>query len=307
MWPAKKKDLKQRTRFFLGCVMVVALASLSFVLNAGNKAVAAVEEGSLAVPRVILGQPDVALVGEDFSLPPVDSDKPVYDKYTIRQRQEKGLPTTYGKSRDYYYGDKVVYLTFDDGPNAKNTSRILDILDKEGIHATFFLTGQNVARYPEMVKKIYQSGNAIGLHSYTHDYKKVYASPKAYTDEMEKTEELIYQDIGVRPIITRAPGGTKGHFKKDYWQAIQDLGYIEVGWNALTGDADGTGKTSGSEVENIEKQLKLRPYLHRHLVILMHDASGHEATVEALPQIIQLLKDKGYTFRVVTTAIPPDW
>lgn len=80
-----------------------------------------------------------------------------------------------------------------------------------------------------------------------------------------------------------------------------------MGWNSLTGDADGTGKTAGKEVENIKKQLALRPYLHSHLVILMHDASGHQATVEALPELIKLLKSQGYTFRVVTTAIPPSW
>ena len=105
-----------------------------------------------------------------------------------------------------------------------------------------------------------------------HDYKKLYRSPKAYTDELEKTEELIYNIIGVRPIISRAPGGTSGHFTKAYWTAVNDLGYIEVGWNALTGDADGTGRTSGQEVTNLQKQLIIRPYLNSHLVILMHES-----------------------------------
>ena len=137
--------------------------------------------------------------------------------------------------------------------------------------------------------------------------RKIYVSPKAYTDELLQTEEEIYKILGVRPIISRAPGGTEGHFTKDFWTAINDIGYIEVGWNALTGDADGTGKTADKEVENIKQQLQLRPYLHRHLVILMHDAYGHGATVDALPDIIHLLKDQGYSFRVVTTAIPPSW
>jgi len=75
----------------------------------------------------------------------------------------------------------------------------------------------------------------------------------------------------------------------------------------LTGDADGTGKTAEKEIANVKNQMALRPYLHSHLVILMHDASGHEATVEALPTIISMLKEQGYTFRVVTTAIPPSW
>ena len=124
---------------------------------------------------------------------------------------------------------------------------------------------------------------------------------------VDKTAGLIYDVIHVRPVISRAPGGTSGHFTKAFWQALNQEGYIEVGWNSLTGDADGTGKTAGKEVENIKKQLVLRPYLHSHLVILMHDASGHQATVEALPELIKLLKSQGYTFRVVTTAIPPSW
>lgn len=250
---------------------------------------------------------NVTYIGDDFALPPVDNELPVYDRYTIQQRKDKGLPLTYGTKRDYYYGDHVAYLTFDDGPNKENTTKILKILKDEHIHATFFLTGQNVERYPDVVKAIYTSGNAIGLHSYSHDYKKLYASPRAYMDELDKTAGLIYDIIHVRPIISRAPGGTSGHFTKAFWQALGEEGYIEVGWNALTGDADGTGKTAGKEVENVKKQLALRPYLHSHLVILMHDASGHQATVEALPQIIKLLKDQGYTFRVVTTAIPPSW
>ena len=254
-----------------------------------------------------ISHPDMAFVGEDFTLPAVDNDLPVYDRYTVQQRKDKGLPLTYGTTRDYYYGDHVAYLTFDDGPNKENTTKILKILKDEQIHATFFLTGNNVERYPDVVKAIYESGNAIGIHSYSHDYKKIYASPQAYMDEVDKTAGLIYDVIHVRPVISRAPGGTSGHFTKAFWQALNQEGYIEVGWNSLTGDADGTGKTAGKEVENIKKQLVLRPYLHSHLVILMHDASGHQATVEALPELIKLLKSQGYTFRVVTTAIPPSW
>lgn len=103
-------------------------------------------------------------------------------------------------------------------------------------------------------------------------------------DEVDTTADLIYDIIHVRPIITRAPGGTKGHFTKSFWTALQEEGYIEVGWNALTGDADGTGKTVDQAVMNIQKQLQLRPYLHSHLVILMHDSYGHRTTVEALPK-----------------------
>lgn len=291
-------------KIIIGLLAICVLAGSGWLLYShhGQHIAAAVQQQAASVSH-----PDVAFVGDDFTLPAVDNDLPVYDRYTVQQRKDKGLPLTYGTTRDYYYGDHVAYLTFDDGPNKENTTKILKILKDEQIHATFFLTGNNVERYPDVVKAIYESGNAIGIHSYSHDYKKIYASPQAYMDEVDKTAGLIYDVIHVRPVISRAPGGTSGHFTKAFWQALNQEGYIEVGWNSLTGDADGTGKTAGKEVENIKKQLALRPYLHSHLVILMHDASGHQATVEALPELIKLLKSQGYIFRVVTTAIPPSW
>lgn len=291
-------------KIIVGLLAICVLAGSGWLLYShhGQHIAAAVQQQAASISH-----PDMAFVGEDFTLPAVDNDLPVYDRYTVQQRKDKGLPLTYGTTRDYYYGDHVAYLTFDDGPNKENTTKILKILKDEQIHATFFLTGNNVERYPDIVKAIYESGNAIGIHSYSHDYKKIYASPQAYMDEVDKTAGLIYDVIHVRPVISRAPGGTSGHFTKAFWQALNQEGYIEVGWNSLTGDADGTGKTAGKEVENIKKQLVLRPYLHSHLVILMHDASGHQATVEALPELIKLLKSQGYTFRVVTTAIPPSW
>lgn len=295
--------MKQVRKLLLGCVFIAALAVGGvFLYQAQHRLDSPAEKP--AEPAASL---QVAYIGDDFSLPAVDNELPVYDKYTEAMRKEKGLPLSYGGKREYFYGERVAYLTFDDGPNRENTGRILDILSQEGIHGTFFLTGQNVERYPDVVKRIYQSGNAIGMHSYSHDYKKIYASPQAYMQEMAQTEGLIYQAIGVCPIISRAPGGTSGHFTKEYWQALSDHGYIEVGWNALTGDADGTGKTAAKEVANLKSQLQARPYLHSHLIILMHDASGHEATVQALPEIIRLLRSQGYTFRVVTTAVPQPW
>jgi peptidoglycan/xylan/chitin deacetylase (PgdA/CDA1 family) len=299
-------------KFILGISAALLVAVMgtyvySLKLNSMDGAGKAIQPTEIAKTILPSVKPKIAYIDKDFKLPDVKNELPVYDKYTLRQRQEKGLPITYGKTREYFYGDHVAYLTFDDGPNKENTEKILTILKQEKIHATFFLMGKNIEANPQVVKHIYEEGNAIGIHSYSHEYKKLYSSPKVYTDELQKTEELIYNVIGVRPIITRAPGGTAGHFTKAYWTAINDLGYIEVGWNSLTGDADGTGRTSGQELTNVQKQLAMRPYLNSHLVVLMHDAKGHEATVKALPQIIRFLKDQGYTFRVITTAIPPSW
>ncbi|WP_288798080.1 polysaccharide deacetylase family protein [uncultured Megasphaera sp.] len=264
------------------------------------------EEPIMAQP-VTPKNDQVTYLDDAFTLPDPHENRPVYDRYTIRQRQEKGLPLTYGAKRDYYYGKKVVYLTFDDGPDKQNTPAILRILKQENIKGTFFLVGLNVVKHPSIVRAIFESGNAIGLHSYTHNYKKLYASPQNYMDEMMMTEDVIYRILQVRPIITRAPGGTAGHFTKAYWDTIKRYGYIEVGWNSLTGDADGTGKMADKAYQNIVSQIQQQPYLHTHLVILMHDSAGHGETVTVLPRIIHYFKEQGYTFRVITPAIPPAW
>ena len=85
--------MKQKGRLFLGCILLFLLASLGLFLNFDrDRVLAAAESRHIPVPQVLSGKPDVAFVGDDFSLPPVDNDKPVYDKYTTRQRQEKGRP-----------------------------------------------------------------------------------------------------------------------------------------------------------------------------------------------------------------------
>lgn len=289
-------------------VLMVILAASALAFLQGS-AQGSMRDKAVAVTQLahkVIG-PKVTYVTGDFKLPPVENTLPVYDKYTLKQRRELKLPLNYNKTRAYDYGDHVAYLTFDDGPDKDNTPKILDVLKKQHIQGTFFLVGSSVEKAPDVVKRIYQEGHSIGNHSYTHEYKSLYANPQAYTAELEKTDEAIHAILGVRPIISRAPGGTAGHFTKDFWNRIGYLGYIEVGWNCLTGDADGTAHKAVNQVENVRKQLVLRPYLNTHLVVLLHDGPGHGETVKALPQIIKLLKDNGYTFRCVTTAIPPSW
>ena len=124
--------MKQTGRLFFGCILCAALVTLGFLLNVDrDEVIAAAEESHVPpVKEVFSSKPDVAFVGDDFSLPAVDNDKPVYDKYTTRQRQEKGLPTTYGGVRDYYYGDNVVYLTKDTHTDYIDRDIVYSILDK---------------------------------------------------------------------------------------------------------------------------------------------------------------------------------
>lgn len=163
-----------KLKLALGCVLIVILASAGLTMHVMSHSFDRVRSVVLPFER----QAKEVYVGDAFSLPPADNDLPVYDRYTTRERRAKGLPQTYGAKRSYFYGDHVAYLTFDDGPNRANTEKILDILEREHIRATFFLTGRNVSRYPDVVRRIYQSGHGIGVHSYSHDYKNYTALPR---------------------------------------------------------------------------------------------------------------------------------
>jgi peptidoglycan-N-acetylglucosamine deacetylase len=195
---------------------------------------------------------------------------------------------------------KIAYLTIDDGPS-DNTVRILKILKDEEVRATFFVIGRQVERYPELLKQEYEQGNAIGNHTYSHNYAEIYKDPDAYMANIKKNEELIYNLVGIRPKIIRTPGGTQGHFHISYYNAVDAQDYLVYDWNVSTGDAAAPLVPAKQIVANVMNQV---PGKNR-VIILMHDAPGKTTTPDALPQIIQFLKKQGYEFGVLTPEVAP--
>lgn len=245
------------------------------------------------------------VANENFSnLQLAEIDKPVYDKYEVLEREAKGLSLNLPEIEPYR-AEKVAYLTFDDGPDDKVTPTILDILKAEGVHATFFVLGSMVEQNPNVLKRIFNEGHAIGNHSYNHVYSELYRSPWDFADQFIKTDEIIKETIGVRPLIIRAPGGTAGVFNNDYWAMVDSCGYAEYDWNASTEDATASVPNASRQVDNIIKQLK--DYQPNTLIILMHSKAGKEETAKALPVLIDLLRNKGYKFGVVTPMTPQPW
>ena len=196
---------------------------------------------------------------------------------------------------------KIAYLTFDDGPYPETTPHILKILQDEGVKATFFVVGRQVVRYPDLLKAEYEQGEGIGNHSYSHDYNLLYRSPEAFLAEIKQTEELIFKTIGIRPKIVRAPGGTQGHFHVNYYNALDAANYLIYDWNVSSGDADASLVPADQLVRNIESQVPSK----ERIIILMHDAGSKITTVDALPRIIQYLKQQGYSFGVITPKVAP--
>ena len=191
-------------------------------------------------------------------------------------------------------GKKIAYLTFDDGPSKKNTPLILSILKKYKINATFFVIGNLATENRDLVKTEYLDGNSIGNHTYSHVYNHVYSSTQAFKEEINKTESLLKSILGssYKTKLIRFPGGSFGLKLKPFRDVIVKDGYNYVDWNALDGDAEGTNISA----PNLLMRLKQTVGTQQHVVILMHDTSAKNTTVQILPKIIEYLNTQGYSF-----------
>ena len=194
-------------------------------------------------------------------------------------------------------GEKVCYLTFDDGPS-ENTLKIINILKKYNVTATFFVTGNGTNSY---MKNITESGNTIALHTYSHDYKKIYSSSKAYFEDLNKIKELVKKETGVESNIIRFPGGSSNTVSRQYCKGIMSTitkevekqGYYYFDWNVDSTDASGNNVAASKLINNIKTYSKGI----NNVVVLMHDTGSKNTTVEALPKIIEYYKSQGYVIK----------
>lgn len=197
--------------------------------------------------------------------------------------------------------EKIAYLTFDDGPFPETTPRILKILQDEGVKATFFVLGRQAERYPDLLKAEFEQGQGIGNHSYSHDYGSVYRSKEAFLAEIKHADEVIHKTIGVFPGIVRAPGGTQGHFHVSYYNMLDEADYLVYDWNVSSGDAAAPLVPADQLIKNIKTQVPGKP----RVIILMHDSGTKTTTIDALPLIINFLKQQGYSFGIITQKVAP--
>ena len=197
--------------------------------------------------------------------------------------------------------EKIVALTFDDGPNEPYTSEILDILASHNIKATFFLIGENAELYPDIARRILADGNVIGNHSYVHDAN--HAVTTFGVKDMQRGEDVIFNITGVKPHLYRPP-----HGKKSLWEinGVKGAGMIEVTWGISQNDEHITGIFGKPSAKNYAKEIVKLSYPGG--IILLHDCHGtvHDVPradvsmmVKALPLIIEQLQAKGYKFVTV--------
>ena len=193
----------------------------------------------------------------------------------------------------------TVYLTFDDGPQWGTTDKILDILKEEGVEATFFVTNKGP---DELIKRMYNEGHTVALHTASHDYAKVYASVDSYFKDLESVSNRVKRITGEESKIIRFPGGSSNTISRKYSSGIMskltsevvDRGYKYYDWNVSSGDAAGGRPTSTQIKNNVINNLRK----DRINMVLMHDIKTY--TRDALRSIIKEGKEKGYTFEKIT-------
>lgn len=186
-----------------------------------------------------------------------------------------------------YNGRRVVYLTFDDGPGA-NTEKLLDILDKYNVKATFFINGHE--GYDEVLYRMAESGHSIGLHTYSHDYDLVYSDIELFKEDMEILEKYLYNATGTESELFRFPGGSatkqaSDKIKKQIVRYLDTKNMVYFDWNVSSGDGIG-GLTAQDVYNNVIDGI----HSHDISIVLMHDAVSRPGTLEALPWIIKELQ-----------------
>lgn len=213
------------------------------------------------------------------------------------------------KLRKYSYsnqGEKLVFLTFDDGTSTTVTPQILKILDEYQVKATFFLTGRNIINGGEAAKKLvleeFERGHAIANHSYSHDYKILYPNRvlnlQNFIADFKKTDEILKEILGegFSTRVLRCPGGF-GSWKNmsQLSSYMEENNLVSIDWNSLSKDAEGAKKSAKELIENVKETAEGKEIV----VILMHDTYGKEETAKALPKIIEYFQKNGYEFKTL--------
>ena len=197
----------------------------------------------------------------------------------------------------------TIYLTFDDGPG-KHTARLLEILKKYNVKATFFVCNTD---YVDILDDIAAAGHTVAIHTYSHNYSKIYASEEAFYQDLYAMRDVIAEKTGVDPVITRFPGGSSNRVSRQYClgimtqlaQSVQEKGFYYFDWNVDSDDA-GSTKTTDGIVNNVINGISGSSRKYHY--VLQHDIYGF--SVDAVERIILWGLEHGYQFQAITPESP---
>lgn len=203
---------------------------------------------------------------------------------------DKGMviPSIKKHPETYYLAqteEKVIALTFDDGPDPLYTGHILDVLKEKDVKATFFVLGENVKNNPDLLWRIREEGHEIANHGYSHNY-----DPSQFIEELIRTDEVIYELLKERTVYYRPPGGI---VSETVIAGVKEQGYILTLWSVDSNDWRNPGPNR--IVENVVKNS------FPGAIVLLHDGGEkREQTIQALGPLIDRLREQGYNFVTIS-------
>lgn len=201
-------------------------------------------------------------------------------------------------------GRKKVYLTFDDGPSI-GTEEILAILKEYDVKATFFVVGKEDDYSMEMYRKIIEEGHTLGMHSFSHQYSTIYQSVEAFAQDIERQEALLKEATGEDIRLFRFPGGSSNLVSnigmQEFIKYLNDERITYFDWNVSSGDATSKSLEPEALVQNVVQDVGM----YKNSVVLMHDAADKPNTVEALPMLIEQLKEMDVDILPITEDVKP--
>lgn len=219
------------------------------------------------------------------------------NKQNREMKNKDTVETKDNNSVGKFKGEKICYLTFDDGPTRNITPQILEILKDKDVKATFFVLGKLAEVNQDILKREKNEGHLIANHTYSHDYAYLYTNPENLINDINKNQEMLKNILGEDPSkIIRFPGGSFN--KKSFQKRVNEEGYHFVDWNCLNGDAEALNVPEDKLFNNVKKSMGSQ----EHIIVLMHDASTKQTTVRSLSRIIDYIKEQGYSFKTLDEA-----
>lgn len=201
----------------------------------------------------------------------------------------------YIDKKQYVEAEKVVFLTFDDGPSYEVTAKLLNILKEHDVKATFFVVGKEIKGKESILKRIHAEGHGIGLHTYTHNFKIIYKNHENFINEMKKTAYVIHNILGISPKAIRFPGGSAGLLNEEFLSELHKNKFKVYDWNVDLHDGV-SASFSPAKLIKYSKKVKGNP---NQRIILAHCNYNNRNTCKALGSIIEYYKENGFTFKVI--------
>lgn len=306
---AQNGYLRNPSKIFVGQVLIVPkqLESDVYIVRQGDTLFRIAEKLEVTMPALAaennISNWNHIFVGQKLSVPANDTNPSTVPvtKLVETPKQPEPIPQLTMAQLAKMYTDTFylkgsantnkIALTFDDGPNQKYTTQILDVLKQHGVPATFFVLGSKVERHPEILQRIVEEGHVVGNHTWIHpDLSKVTQS--SLVSEIQQTEDIIHEVTGVRTGLMRPPYGS---LNQEGMEKLRDMNYKVINWSVDSVD------WRDQDVDQI--LINTLPDVRQGGILLFHDAGGDQqtraATAAVLPELIYTLKMQGYEFVTV--------